>query len=620
MILKQLKLKNFRGYTNVEISFDRDMNVIIGRNDVGKSTILEALEIFFNSEKIKIDLTDLSVFHSDPIIEISCCFDVNDGKILVDATNYSTCKEEFLLNDSGLLEIKQAWDCSKGKLTASSQKIYLVAMYPTIYEVPLIQEKISVLQKRFDQYKNDPIYIPETRTKSAELRKAIYAKEVTDLTALELTDIDISKEDGKKIWESISKQLPMYCLFESDRKNTDKDAEIQDPLKAVTKSVIMDMDKQIKAMQEEVKQKVEEIGKKTIQKLSELDSHIAESIQPKVTLKPIDSSFSFDLVSDNDIPLNKRGSGVRRLILLSYFRADAEEQLHENIDRQIIYAIEEPETSQHPDFQRMILSTLLELSEKNTHQIILTSHTPEIAKMVNINQLIFIKKDKKHIPYVESDDNNKTKGIAESLGILPYAKPQTVIYVEGTNDVNFLKNINQNIPELKSIVDLSAEEIPIIPLQGGRLIDWINKDYFSELPVQEIYIVDNDVKKYIELIDEINKTNDGKRFGWHTYRPEIENYISSTLIENEFKINLSKYKNEWSSIDIPKLLCSLTKQDIKDACEREKIIKNILNGNVSKKITKEILINMDCWNEVEDWFKKIKSINNGTYATKKHIS
>lgn len=49
-------------------------------------------------------------------------------------------------------------------------------------------------------------------------------------------------------------------------KNTDKDAEIQDPLKAVTKSVISDMEDQITQMQEEVKQKVEEIGRKTIKK------------------------------------------------------------------------------------------------------------------------------------------------------------------------------------------------------------------------------------------------------------------------------------------------------------------------------------------------------------------
>ena len=51
MILKRLKLKNFRGYTDIVVDFDSNMNVIIGKNDVGKSTILEALEIFFNSEK-----------------------------------------------------------------------------------------------------------------------------------------------------------------------------------------------------------------------------------------------------------------------------------------------------------------------------------------------------------------------------------------------------------------------------------------------------------------------------------------------------------------------------------------------------------------------------------------
>lgn len=61
MILKRLKLKNFRGYTDIVVDFDSNMNVIIGKNDVGKSTILEALEIFFNSEKIKIDISDLSV-------------------------------------------------------------------------------------------------------------------------------------------------------------------------------------------------------------------------------------------------------------------------------------------------------------------------------------------------------------------------------------------------------------------------------------------------------------------------------------------------------------------------------------------------------------------------------
>lgn len=47
MKIAQLKLLNFRGYEDVTIKFADDFNLIIGKNDIGKSTILEAMEIFF---------------------------------------------------------------------------------------------------------------------------------------------------------------------------------------------------------------------------------------------------------------------------------------------------------------------------------------------------------------------------------------------------------------------------------------------------------------------------------------------------------------------------------------------------------------------------------------------
>lgn len=101
--------------------------------------------------------------------------------------------------------------------------------------------------------------------------------------------------------------------------------------------------------------------------------------------------------------------------------------------------------------------------------------------------------------------------------------------------------------------------------------------------------------------------------------PEIENYISPELIENEFNIELSKYKENWSTTDIPKLLVDLIKQEIKDVKIRENVIKQILNNGVSKRITKEILLKMDLWDEIENWFKKIRDINNGTYVKKKFL-
>lgn len=45
MRLKSFSLKNFRGYRNeVRINMS-DLTVFVGRNDIGKSTILEALDM-----------------------------------------------------------------------------------------------------------------------------------------------------------------------------------------------------------------------------------------------------------------------------------------------------------------------------------------------------------------------------------------------------------------------------------------------------------------------------------------------------------------------------------------------------------------------------------------------
>lgn len=47
MKIKYLMLKNFRSYKGeTKINFD-DLTVLVGKNDIGKSTILEAFRYFF---------------------------------------------------------------------------------------------------------------------------------------------------------------------------------------------------------------------------------------------------------------------------------------------------------------------------------------------------------------------------------------------------------------------------------------------------------------------------------------------------------------------------------------------------------------------------------------------
>ena len=45
MVIKKIKLKDFRNYSDSEFKFDDKLNIIIGKNAQGKTNILEA--IFF---------------------------------------------------------------------------------------------------------------------------------------------------------------------------------------------------------------------------------------------------------------------------------------------------------------------------------------------------------------------------------------------------------------------------------------------------------------------------------------------------------------------------------------------------------------------------------------------
>ncbi len=87
--------------------------------------------------------------------------------------------------------------------------------------------------------------------------------------------------------------------------------------------------------------------------------------------------------------MNKRGSGVRRLILLNYFRAEAEERAGSSKGS---YALEEPETSQHPEYQKILIDSLIKLANDENRQVIITTHSPEIAKIAENENLILIKK------------------------------------------------------------------------------------------------------------------------------------------------------------------------------------------------------------------------------------
>src|SRR5665213_4267597 len=99
MKLKEIKLQNFRGYKNeVSITFD-DLTVLIGRNDAGKSSILDALNIFFNDAEIEKE--DACVHGNAADVRISCMFSELPGQIILDDQHPTTLQKEYLVRQDG---------------------------------------------------------------------------------------------------------------------------------------------------------------------------------------------------------------------------------------------------------------------------------------------------------------------------------------------------------------------------------------------------------------------------------------------------------------------------------------------------------------------------------------
>ncbi len=53
IMLKSIKIKNFRSLKNFNMEFNSGLNVIIGENDAGKTSLIDSLKILFSKKKIE---------------------------------------------------------------------------------------------------------------------------------------------------------------------------------------------------------------------------------------------------------------------------------------------------------------------------------------------------------------------------------------------------------------------------------------------------------------------------------------------------------------------------------------------------------------------------------------
>jgi hypothetical protein len=449
-----------------------------------------------------------------------------------------------------------------------------------------------------------------------DLRQAIWTQ-TADL-ALAESEVDLSSETGKTAWDQIQLHLPVYAVFKSDRASTDQDEEAQDPMKAAIKETVKNHEAQLNGLIDKVKHELERLAKRTVEKIQEMSPELAKTLNPQVKNKNWDSLFSVSLSGDDGISINKRGSGTRRLVLLNFFRAKAEDAAHARATG-AIYAIEEPETSQHPNHQLMLLDAFQELTEQGYAQVILTTHTPTLARKVDRNCLRLVTLEGGRPTICLGGEDSTLESIKSTLGVLPDHDVKVFLGVEGKWDIEFLKRISKIIHANDPIVpDLNEAEasgaLVFIPLGGSSMELWAVR--LAGLDRPEIYITDRDKTppaqpKYHRHISGWNARANCTAFC--TTKKEMENYLHPDAIKSiapSFPDTIADFD------DVPCVLAqTLHTADtnappwntVTDDNKKEKIrrAKRRLNQECVDNMTVALIAQSDPNSEIAGWLKAV---------------
>jgi putative ATP-dependent endonuclease of the OLD family len=209
MRLKQLQIQNFRNFSDITIDIS-NKNLIFGMNDVGKSNMMHALRMLFDSRIRNQEIldSDFHVYNTEAEIVIECCFDLSDGD---DSTRKVITSAGQAISDDGSnfyvqLEVKQE---SNGDVLPT---LRWGSNLETLIPVPTYGVSKTKLDQLFRCF-----YIPsgiELERTFSELKKELLADDSKSWRQKDSTTLE--KIDGltAQINEQI-KNLPSVASIES---------------------------------------------------------------------------------------------------------------------------------------------------------------------------------------------------------------------------------------------------------------------------------------------------------------------------------------------------------------------------------------------------------------------
>lgn len=455
--LTKLTIKNYRciGSTPVEIDLN-EIVVLVGANNVGKSSILKAYELAMSqgSAKANLNLEDFPNNKIDPDnlpeIEIHTrVFDNAPGDKWIETLDNDDLivKEKFTWQAEGK-PIRQGWDVEEQIWSTN---------------VPWGAPNVAN-SRRPEPHKVDAFDSPE---KQAE-------------------------EIKKLLMQALNERVKNY-----KKPNNEEGAEENDYQKLIRQ--VKDLQKRIL---EEAQEQIDEVNTELTSLISKVfpnyiidfDAKAEDNLDSAINLFKADSQLLMGPSDGYLSTIDRQGSGARRTLLWTAIKFISENNQkikpEGSISRPHLLLIDEPEICLHPNAIREACNLLYELPETGNWQVMVTTHSP-----------IFIdfSKDNTTIIKVEKTEQGEIRGTTvfrpdrvqldeddkRNLKLLNLCDPYVaefffggkVVVVEGDTEYTAFNYIKRQKPELYKNINIIRARGKATIVSLIKILNHFGSDY-----------------------------------------------------------------------------------------------------------------------------------------------
>ena len=552
MYISKLIIKNYKSIKDETFIFNKGINVLVGKNNAGKSNIVSALneilgdkynttsyedKIFYSNEKDKIERNFKIVAEIDEIddLDYSLLKNIKKSTGFIDISDYFNEDEkdfdnEWIIKEDEELKEKYpdlfnprgknlvVWKKNEDlkKIFDNTKKIWIYKYYNkdediNIYNI-IIKEELSMgplfYDKKIDKYYR-MLYINPNIKATLMTSLLIPAFRSTEST------LKITK------WTWYGKLLQKKWEDSCNQENQEAIQQASDELKETIGKVYGELKNDINIQLE-----------KTLTLMDvKIDINMLES-KSEDYYKNIRLSVNDGI----ETPLENKGSGLQSLIMIELFKFYCKV-----FNQSSLLILEEPELFLHPHAKRMLADILNDFIKDNKNQIIITTHSEEFIHNIDIESINVIRKT--------TDGTKKSRIIKENYGDgkeLQKLKielqhknaemffAEKVILVEGEEQIL--------IPEIvKGIYGkniLNNNDISIIKVGGKTYFD-IYRKVLNELKIKNYIIADYDIIN--RGIDSLLNEDEKHKLS------EIRAKVQETLKNNK-KIKKEMESRDWESL------------------------------------------------------------------------